>query len=331
MGLFDKIKNKVNEITQQPPPTAQPKAPPPVPEPQEEEEEMSAADEDDGDGESFDMAGFDPDDEESFFNAVLHMESEGEYGGTDESRAQIMQQFGIRDRSHWQTVKESVYSALIQKYGSMDVVGQRESNWRMGQMQNRMQANIASKAASGEMNPVEGVSLDAWAASNAAIVQGANLDDLLKGAGIDRARWDRVNAEWNARMSRDTSFAITTAYGAAFQNASKGKYAAYAKEANTARVENRDLKMDLPVTHEQYWEIMYEQSYAAKQGQDPVAALKKMGLSIVDWVDLSSFMGYHFERTHSLKHKEYEEIHKRVAAKFEAKYPGVKPDVDIQF
>jgi hypothetical protein len=333
MGLFDKIKNKVNEITQQPPPTTAPKAPPPK-QPEPEEEEMAAADEDDGDTESdgeFDVAGFDPDDEESFFNAVLHMESEGEFGGTDESRAQIMEQFGIRDRSHWQTVKESVYSLLIQKHGSMEVVGQRESNWRMGQMQNRMQANVAKKAASGEMNPVEGISLEDWAAKNAAIVSGANLDDLLKGAGVDRARWDRVNAEWNARMSRDTTFAIATTYGNAFQAASKGKYAAYAKEANAARAENRDLKMEMPVTHEQYWEIMYEQSYAAKQGQDPVAALKNMGLTIVDWVDLSSFVGYHFERTHSLHQKEYEEIHKRVAAKFEAKYPGVKPDVDIQF
>jgi ABC-type Zn2+ transport system substrate-binding protein/surface adhesin len=40
--------------------------------------------------EQFDLAGFDPDDEEAFFHAVQHMESEGMFGGTDESRAEIM-------------------------------------------------------------------------------------------------------------------------------------------------------------------------------------------------------------------------------------------------
>ena len=36
--------------------------------------------------EPFDLAGFDPDDEEAFFEAGIHMESEGQFGGTDESR-----------------------------------------------------------------------------------------------------------------------------------------------------------------------------------------------------------------------------------------------------
>jgi hypothetical protein len=84
----------------------------------------------------FDVAGFDPDDEESFFHAVRHMESEGQFGGTDESRAEIMQQYGIRDRSHWQTVKDSCYQQLAQKYGSYNEVSQQELNWRSGQMQN---------------------------------------------------------------------------------------------------------------------------------------------------------------------------------------------------
>ena len=35
--------------------------------------------------------------------------------------------------------------------------------------------------------------------------QGASLDDLLKGAGVDRARWDRAKGEWEARMARDTT------------------------------------------------------------------------------------------------------------------------------
>jgi hypothetical protein len=277
-----------------------------------------------------DVAGFDPDDEDAFFHAVLHMESDGQYGGTDESRAEIMARYGIRDRSHWHTVKESVYTLLIARYGSGEEVGQREANWRMGQMQRHMQAQVARTAAGGGFAPVEGVSLEAWAAINASIVGGASRDDLLKGAGIDAARWDRVSAEWNARMARDTTFAIAQVYGNAFQAASKGKFADYAREAAAARAANRDLAVAPPITLEQYYEIMYEQAYAAKQGKDPVEALRSCGLSIVDWTDLGSFMGYFFHRTAVRHWHEYEGIHRGVQARFAAKYPGVTADVDIQ-
>jgi hypothetical protein len=242
-----------------------------------------------------------------------------------------MRKYGIRDRSHWQTVKQSVYQRLVQKHGSIEVVTQRETNWRMGQMQQRMQQRVAQKASSGEMAPVEGITLEAWAAFNAAIVQSVNLDDLLKGAGIDRAKWDKATAEWNARMSRDTTFAIATVYGNAFQNASKGKYAEYSKEANAARAENRDVRMQPPVPLEKYWELMFEQSYAIKQGRDPQQTLKELGLSVIDWTDLSTFMGYFMNRTWQLHQKEYNATVESVRARLEAKYQGQKADVDIQF
>jgi hypothetical protein len=329
MGFLDKLKNKLGVSNDAPPPP--PQAAAPEPEAERDDDDDASSDDGGNSDEEYDLAGFDPDDEESFFNAVLHMESEGQYGGTDESRAEIMQRFGIRDRSHWQTVKDSVYSALVQKHGDGNVVSQREMNWRSGQMQKMIQGNQSAARASGEMNPVEGIALEAWAAINAAIVSGQSTDGLLKGAGIDKARWDRASAEWNARMARDTTFAITTVYGNAFQAASQGKYGDLAREANAARAENRELNVQPPMSHEQYWEIMYEQSYATKQGKNPVDALKACGLTIVDWTDLSSYMGYHFERTSQLRWKEYEEIHKRVEAKFAAKYPGVKADVDISF
>jgi len=322
MGFFDKIKKGIDNVTKAPAaPQPAPQAPP-EDEPEETEEAAEG---------QFDLAGFDPRNEEAFFEAVLHMESEGEGGGTDQSRAQIMQRYGIRDRSHWQTVKDSVYGALMQVHGSIEVVSQRELNWRMGQVQRGMQAKMANAAAGGGFDPVEGVTLQAWAAFNAAIMGGGNLDDLLRGAGVDRARWDRVSAEWNARMARDTTFAITTVYGNAFQAASQGKYGDYAREANAARAENRELKMPPPISLEQFYDIMYAQAYATKQGKDAAEALKSMGLTIVDWTDLGSYMGYFFHRTAQLKWKEYEAIHKKVLAKYEAMHPGVKPDVDIKF
>jgi len=324
MGFFDKVKGQIKNAVQQPQP--QPQQPQqyyqqPEPEPQVEEEEAQA---------EFDLAGFDPmNDEESFFHAVLHMESEGQFGGTDESRAEICARYGIRDRSHWHLVKESNYAMLVRKWGSGDEVGQRELNWRTGQMQQHMMGQVANMQKAGGFEPVEGVSLETWAAMNAAIVSGANPEDLLRGQGIDRPKWERVSAEWNARMARDTTFAIAQIYGNAFQAASQGKYAAYAKEANAARAANRDLAMELPISYEQFYEMMLEQKYEGQKGADPVATLKKQGLSVVDWTDLSAFMGYYFNRTAQRFQPQYEEIHKRLDAKWAAANPGV--DVDIQF
>ena len=184
-----------------------------------------SADDDADKHDGFDLAGFDPNNDD---NAFVSRGAPHGVGGsvrpeTDESRAEIMQTYGIRDRSHWQTVKESCYSVLAQKYGSNEV-GQREMNWRQSEMQAHMMGQVAKTQAGGGFEPVEGVSLEAWAALNAAIIGGGNWEDLLKGARIDKARWDRVSAEWNARTARDTTFAITTVYGNAFQAASKGKF-----------------------------------------------------------------------------------------------------------
>lgn len=330
MGLFDKMKKIAESIAPaQQQSAVQPQhVPQPAPEPEHEADDNEAAQDD---APQFDLAGFDPDDEDAFFNAVLHMESEGQYGGTDESRAEICERYGIRDRSHWHTVKESVYAVLARKHGSYDEVGQREMNWRQKQMTARMTNQVANMQAKGGFEPVEGVSLEAWAAINAKIVGGANHEDLLKGAGIDQARWKRASDEWNARMARDTTFAIAQIYGNAFQAASQGKYGEYAREAAAARAENRELNLEPPMSYEQYYTIMYEQSYAGKQGKDPVEALKACGLTIIDWTDLGTFMGYHFHRTAVRDWKTYEAIHKKVEAEMAAKYPGVKADVDISF
>jgi hypothetical protein len=337
MGLFDSIKKAIggaaSTAAQQAAMQAvQPAAAPPPPRAQQNPQQPAPSAAHNHDHSALDMAGFDPEnDENGFFNAVLHMESEGEQGGTDASRAEIMARYGIRDRSHWQDVKAAVYHTLAHKHGSSDRAMQSEMNWRMGETQRRMQSKQAAKAASGELAPVEGISLEAWAAFNASIVGGANYEDLLKGAGVDKPRWDRVNAEWNARMARDTTFAIATIYGNAFQAASKGKYGDLAREANAARAANRELNMPPPMSEEAYAEILYEQAYAAKQGKDPVQALKSLGLTIVDWTDLSSYMGYHYHRTAMLHHEAYVAAYKRAEAKVAAKYPGVKADVDIAF
>jgi hypothetical protein len=309
MGLFDKVKKMAEGFVpaqQQSAVQPQPPAPPPAPPPQD------------------DLAGFDPaDDEDAFFNAVLHMESDGQYGGTDESRAEICARYGIRDRTHWHRVKDAVYAVLAAKYGSYDEVGQREINWRTAQMTQHMTSKVATMQSAGGFTPVEAIGLEQWAAVNAAIIGGQTPEDLLRGAGIDEARWKRASDEWNARMAKDTTFAIAQVYGKAFQAASAGQYGMYAREATAARAENRELALEPPMPYERYYEIMLEQKAAGITGGDPVAALRACGLTITDWTDLGTYYGYFFGRNAVREHATYEAIHKSVDARMAAKYPGV--------
>ncbi len=285
-------------------------------------------------GGTFDTAGFDPmNDEESYFEAEVIMESEGFGGGTDESRAEVMARYGIQNRSpHWHIVKESVWQVLAQKHGSFDEAAQRMANFRSNRAMQQMQQKQQSTVASGALKPVEGISLEKWAAINAAIVQGNGLDDLLKGNGIDRARWDRARAEWESRMSTDTTFAVATVYGQAFQAASQSKYTALAKEANAARAANQDPTSQPPMDVLSYFRLLFEQEAASRHGVDPQAAIKAQGLTIVDWIDLSTFMGYYIERNHQrLLQNELKQLD-NLRAEVIAKYPGLSPaDLDIQF
>lgn len=291
------------------------------------------APESDGQSQDFDLAGFDPqNDEESFFEAEHLMESEGTFGGTDADRERIKAQYGIRSSDHWHTVKESVWQVLIQKYGP-DEAAQRMANFRSRRAQQQQGQLQAGAVASGALKPVEGITLEKWAAINAAIVQGNSLEDLLKGNGIDLPRWERAKTEWEQRMSTDTTFAVATVYGAAFQAASQSKFTALAKEANEARAANVDPRSAPPMSVTDYFRLLFEQEAASRAAVDPQAALKAQGLSIVDWIDLSTFMGYYIARN-SQRPEVRAELQRTDALRDEvvAKYPGVsKADLDIQF
>ncbi len=69
--------------------------------------------------------------------------------------------------------------------------------------------------------PIEGVTLERWAAISAGAVIGADLDDLLVDARIDLERWNRVCEAWNERMARDGTLVIATSLGQAMRRVSK--------------------------------------------------------------------------------------------------------------
>ena len=70
--------------------------------------------------------------------------------------------------------------------------------------------------------PFEGVSIEDWARAAQVHTRGLDTDRLnteLAGMGLDRARFERINAHFEARMQGDTTGVISSIFAAAFTDA----------------------------------------------------------------------------------------------------------------
>lgn len=171
----------------------------------------------------------------------------------------------------------------------------------------------AMAGAGGALAPVEGVTCEQWAQLQARIAGGANVDALLAQSGIDRPRWDRVSAEWLARMSSDTTFTITTVYGNAFSSAGAGQFSQQAAQAVTQGV-GGDLGAE-PIPFEQYVQILVAQSAASQRGEDANATLASFGMTALDWSNLGAYWNKKIQQ-------EPMKYHQQMTA-YQAKYEGM--------
>lgn len=147
-------------------------------------------------------------------------------------------------------------------------------------MQEEMNANIAAAKAGGLLDPIQGIAMEDWAAANAKIANGVAYEEVLKILGVEKPVWDEVSAEWNARMSQDTTFAITKVYGDAFVNSDIGKFAGMGGvKASGATEAVEKVKGDF----ERYVKIMCHQNVATASGTDASSVLQQYGLSAADW------------------------------------------------
>ncbi len=275
---------------------------------------------------SFDLQG----DLEGWYVAEFRIEQAWE---DDAGRTAIFAEYGIRDQPHYYQVKATVdryvqSPAAQAKYGGMGEIMHVKMAATQKHMMAGMQAQMQTGALKGEVEPVEGVTLDQWAEAQARVAGGQNVDDIIKGIGCDRAKWDRVSAEWNARMSRDTTATIAMAYGNAFQKAQAKPGVSTSKYASLAA---NPGKGDLPMPLEQYIEIMEAQSAGATQGKDASAILKSFGLSVLDWSNLGGWFSTYFSenamKNDGKLHKEWTALQE----KYKAKYAQASADSDISF
>lgn len=184
----------------------------------------------------------------------------------------------------------------------------------MGQMQQRAQGELA-----GELAPFEGVSLQAWAGVQAKVASGQDPNALIGALGIDRATWDRVSAEWMARMSRDTTATVATAYGNAFTQAAQGQFGGAAADPSKP-----------PITLEQWIEIQEAQGAAARDGRDANAVLAQYGMNALAWSNAGAWWAQHFSQNAMKNNGELHRRYTELQAMYQAKFAQPSAD-DVQF
>jgi hypothetical protein len=281
-----------------------------------------------------DSAGFDFNrDLTSYFVAKRQAEQLWE---NDSEREALFHKHGVRDRRHWYQVTATFdryrqSGAARAKWGGPDEILQMELNAHAHQAHHAAQARLQGEL-KGEMEPVEGVSLEQWARAQAAVVSGGNIVDLLRQLRIDQACWDRVSAEWNARMSRDSTATIAMAYGQAFAAAGQGQFGAAAQAGVAVTGNAGELsEKDAPISLERYCEITAAQSAAANQGSDANAVLRHYGLSAMDWGNVgmwwSQFISKNAMRNGGALHQRYTTL----SQKYEAQFASARADRDISF
>lgn len=278
-----------------------------------------------------DQAGFDMHgDLASYYRAMFEIERAWE---DVPQRHALFARFGIRDEPHFHQVQAThdryiVSAYAAEQYGGFDHIQQL----RMNTIQEMAHAQLhqhAQTELAGELAPVEGVTLESWAAAQARVASGGTLDEILPVLGIDQACWERVSAEWNARMSRDTTATIAMAYGNAFSSAGQGQFGAAAAAGAAAMTGGGSPDGEPPIPLERYVEIEQAQSAAAQQGRDPSELLATFGLTPLDWGNIGMWYSQYFSKNMMLDGQALFHRYGELTELYQAKYANPTADGDI--
>jgi hypothetical protein len=294
-------------------------------------------DDDDGEGRDYaleardDRAGFDFDNAiERYFEAQFRIEQAWE---DEDKRASLFAQHGIRNVQHWYQVKAtferwSESPAARAKYPTPGDLMQAQMNVTQKVAMEVMNIGNQHQALAADLEPVEGVALEQWAKAQAQIASGGDANAIVAGLGIDKARWDRVSEEWNARMSRDTSFTITMEYSKHFQSAGVGQFAGAAASAAAG---GGGTEADAPIPFERYVEIEVAQGAGAEQGKDAAAILRSFGMSPMEWGQVGGWWSMYISQNAMKNNGELHMRYTKLREQFEAKYKAGSADDDINF
>jgi len=236
-------------------------------------------------------------------------------------RATILKHYGTQ---HGPTLQESVFDS--QEY--------MNAGMKAAQMQHQQTMNATLAANPELMSPVEGCTVETYAEIAAKVASGLPQDQLLPllaSKGLDMPMWQRVNATWTDRMSKDTTATIATIYGKAFMNSGAGQYGAAAKASADINFMGGGAVAAgaEPITFDKLCEVQGAMSAWATTGQDVNALLQRtFNMNAVDWSSCS--MWWMSRMTADLR---LMDEYTKKSAVYEQKYKASQPkhDQDISF
>jgi len=211
-----------------------------------------------------------------------------------------------------------------------------QSTMQNAMHQHQQNVNAATAANPALTAPIEGVTIEQYAAVCAAAAANqapGAFPQILAQHGMDQAKYDRVAAGWQARMRDDHTFALSTIYGRAFGGAGQGQFGgagaagAGALGQVAATGAGAAVGGGEPCTWEKYNEIGGAQRAWSQSGKDVNAMLKQQfGISAIDWSNMSQYWMARM-MTDGQKMMEMNTLQEQWAAR----YAAPKADQDLQF
>jgi hypothetical protein len=243
--------------------------------------------------------------EESEYLARIEKLDQAKAAGPD-LFAQWLSYYGMVNEEHFEWMRERVTG----KVGA--VTRAAAQNMLDNKMEEQKQAQAGRADAmreTGELTPFMGVALEDWARCQAALTSGTTMEQILPAPGIDSATWQAVSAEWNARMSRDTTATIATVYGQAFTGAGAGQFGAAGQAAAGAMNPGGSTSgSEAPVPFEKWIEITVAQGAGSEQGKDPASVLGAFGITPAEWGTIGAWWGQEFNSHAMEMMEEYKQV-----------------------
>ncbi|MBK8480960.1 MAG: hypothetical protein IPL40_07265 [Proteobacteria bacterium] len=259
----------------------------------------------------------DPDDLDQFFFIGFELE-EAEGEGPEAFEAKL-RKHGLSGKEEWWRIVAAFMARTYYGMSSEDAAERYAQ--AMANARGRQQVQATARAAAADptlLAPFEGVTVEGWAKAAAAL--GSEPDPgrqskLLVQLGLDTAKWQRVNDEFQARMQRDTSFVIAQAFGAAFTQAQSAGAGGGGAASSAA---------DEPVSLERYAEIMGAMGAWGQSGADVNANLKQhFGITAMDISKIAAFWNTRFQADIKLMTK-----HGELMTKYQQQYAGAGGEDD---
>jgi hypothetical protein len=248
---------------------------------------------------------------------------------------QVLAGYGYRNLQEWAHVQCTFYRRHFGRSGQIPAdeveIDMNEPTWYQAMFNARSKQGMMQRQAAAQANPeltapVEGVTVEQWAAASARIASIGNNPaaqaQVLAQHGMDAAKYQRVNNGFQAKMQGDTTGVIATIFGKAFSEA-QGMGGGW----GLGTVDGSAQKLGAePVSFEKYAEINGAMAAWSDQGADVNEKLQAVfGINAAELSKYGAYWSTKMQADVRLMHK-LADLQQKYATQYSG--PGFDDDLD---